>query len=136
LWIALPFGLLALFLLAFKRSGKWIGLTLILISGTLLFKFPEFKDRIFQKMGTTERFELWKANWNMFLDRPLTGVGFRKNHELSGPHLLEQYPEREHVLAVHAHILYIVLLGGLGIVGLLAWIFWIFSLIRILYYFL
>lgn len=63
------------------------------------------------------RFQLWRANWAMFLDHPLLGVGYGTNSD----HLPEYY-ERLGIadgFVSHAHSNYFQILAGVGGLGFL-----------------
>ncbi len=126
LWAALPFGIL-IWLLLFFRSWKVLVVAIVLgVAGAMLLKDLSFIQRRWHSTtGIKQRKEIWLANWEMFKERPILGVGFKKNHEMSGPKQLELYPEKNgDVFAGHAHSMPLDLLAGSGILGLLAWIIW------------
>ena len=132
LWAALPVGLLVWVCLYFRSwkslfAAAAIGLTVLFLVKDL----PFLKARWSSNTGINPRLELWQANWQMFKDRPLLGVGFRKNHELSGPKILEMVPGKGHAFAGHAHNMILDLLAGTGILGFIAFILWWWVYFRI-----
>ena len=128
LWIALPLGILIWILQALPR--RWIAVTLIgfAVIGLAVSRTPAFLERMKTPLGITSRMDLWEANWDFFKARPLNGVGWKKNHDLSGPYLLEKNPQLTSVFAGHAHNNVIDMLGGLGLFGLLTWLIWCASI--------
>jgi O-antigen ligase len=97
-----------------------------------LSQIPGIQRRLRDGMGIGERHELWLANWEFFKNRPLLGVGWRQNQELSGYYLMDKY-QQTHVFSGHAHNNLLDLLGGTGALGTLAWLAWSFWVIRILW---
>jgi O-antigen ligase len=135
LWIALPIGLIAWTVWTMRKKTKkaQIGIlfffVLILIG---LVQVPSLNNRIRDTMGISERQELWKANLKFFTERPITGVGWRYNQELSGYYLMEKLHTTE-VFAGHAHNNLLDMMGGTGALGALAWLLWCYWVIRILF---
>ena len=123
LWIALPIGILIGLLWGLPRK-MWpaFGLLCILALGTLSL-LPSVQRRIHVDMGIGPRVELWKANFEFFKRRPVTGVGWRHNQELSGYYLIEKNHSSD-VFSGHAHNNLIDMLGGTGLLGTLAWLVW------------
>jgi O-antigen ligase len=73
-------------------------------------------SRAFVSNDPFERLELWKAGLQMFLERPLFGVGLDNFRLLLGKHL----DITEWDTNIRANSLYIELLAGSGLAGLLA----------------
>tara|TARA_Y100000590_G_scaffold434459_1_gene552671 strand:+ start:2896 stop:4080 length:1185 start_codon:yes stop_codon:yes gene_type:complete len=124
LWISLPIGILAFLL--FRLHGKFrIGLIAVAILGIVgTASLPTVQKRMKDSLGVQERFDLWEANLFFFKQRPLTGAGFKKNHDLSGSYLFQKYPEKENVFSGHAHNNLLDFLGSMGIMGVIAFVFW------------
>jgi O-antigen ligase len=128
LWVALPIGILiwsAAFLPKTKsaRKKQFIALGAMVVLGALATQIPAVKSRLFTPLGLQTRADLWEANFEMFKDRPFTGVGLKHNQELSGFYLMEKYHSLD-VFSGHAHNNVLDLLGGTGIIGLLACSLW------------
>jgi O-antigen ligase len=128
LWVALPIGILiwgANFLPKDKKSRKkqLIALAALVVLAFLTIQIPSIHSRIFAPIGVQTRADLWEANYQMFLDRPLTGVGLKHNQELSGFYLMAKYHTTD-VFSGHAHNNVLDLLGGTGLIGLAACVFW------------
>jgi O-antigen ligase len=134
-WVALPIGILVWMLWALPppgKSGKKVRVFAvlgILIAGGLCSQIPEVKYRLTNQMGVHERQDLWEANWEMFKQRPLTGVGLKHNQELSGFYLMEKYHATD-VFSGHAHNNILDFLGGTGLIGLLAFLVWWFFIFK------
>ncbi len=74
-------------------------------------------------MGFATRVLLWRTNWELFLHRPLLGVGLRLNHPLAGQYLAAKHPEQSFFIG-HAHNNILDILAGTGLVGITVWLFW------------
>jgi len=122
LWISLPLGIIVWFVWnAPKRYYAFISLVLLVISAAA-FQLPAVKERINTKIGIGTRIELWKANFEFFKERPLTGVGWRKTQELSKHYFEQKNKGSKKSFYSHAHNNFIEMLSGTGIIGLLSWI--------------
>ena len=125
LWISIPIGL---FVWCFRMLKKFqiVGVGLLLFGMSLgLSQVPAIRDRIFSEMGTSERVELWKANWDFFLKRPVLGIGWRKSEGLMGHYFEEKYPrDWSQRFVGHAHNNLLEMLSGVGLVGTLLWMYW------------
>ena len=123
LWIALPLGLLVWVLWRLPKKWSLATIGVGIICGILLTQYPPIQKRIHDGLGVGTRQNLWSANWEFFEQRPLTGVGWRHNHELAGYYLMEKLQTND-VFSGHAHNNALDMLGGMGGLGLLAWIAW------------
>lgn len=132
LWGALPVGIGIWLVLGLPR--KW-GISLALVFVAILIgsiQLPAVKERIHHQFGISDRVNLWKANLEFFQQRPLFGVGWRSNQELSGYYLLEK-TKNETVFSGHAHNNFLEMLGGTGIIGTLLWLIWCLMIFWLLY---
>ncbi|MBI2711563.1 MAG: O-antigen ligase family protein [Bdellovibrio sp.] len=123
LWMALPIGILVWVI--WRLPKKWaIATVLVAVLGVIgATQYPPIAQRIHTSMGIGDRRTLWAANWEFFLSRPLTGVGWRHNHELSGFYLMEKMNTKD-VFAGHAHNNFLDVLGGMGLFGAISWLGW------------
>ncbi len=125
-WVATPVALLVWVLLRLRWRAALGVCALIALGLALTFQVPAVRSRLTNSMGTSERFELWRANLDFFKERPITGAGWRHNQELSGYYLMEKQ-RSEHVFSGHAHNVVLDLLGGTGLLGLWGWIVWMMA---------
>jgi O-antigen ligase len=132
LWIALPLGMLLWLGIQLPWKKFILVVSLLAALGWGVTRTETVQRRIDTVMGIRQRKELWDANWEFFRQRPLTGVGYGKNQELSGYYLLSIHPEKQSVFSGHAHNLYLEILAGMGILGVLAFLFWFGVLGRVL----
>ena len=127
LWVSLPVGLFLWILLHLPKSWGRRYLFPILVAFflaiVLLSQIPVIQKRLTNQMGIYPRQELWLAQIEFFKERPLTGVGWRHNHELSGFYLMEKNPGQR-VFSGHAHNNFLDVLGSLGLMGSLTWLAW------------
>jgi len=116
---------LALIIMAFFTNSQFawrLSTLLTLIFLGLFYTWPQFHDRIlfvfdFQKNYDGDRVALWKANWEMFLDHPLLGIGYGEYKTILRSYFdrLDMPPSQ---FASHAHNQYLHFLAGTGILGL------------------
>ncbi len=125
LWFALPIGLGHWILKKGSFKKVIFSLCALCFFTAFMLKMPLFEQRLKNHMGIEERVSLWKANLEFFKNRPIFGVGFLKNQELSGYYFQSKYPDRKDFFIGHAHNVYLEVLAGLGGFGFLAWLLWI-----------
>ncbi len=123
LWAALPVGLLVWVVLSLRRKWAVALSVIILLSVLVASQLPAVQLRFADKYGFSTREELWGANLVMLENRPVTGVGFLHNHELSGYYLMTRHPGAS-VFSGHAHNNLLDMLAGTGLLGAAAWVFW------------
>jgi len=107
-WLAILLGMAILFQKYFGRHltrKQWIASVVGMLFFLSVFsQTPLVKERIQRMMGVNERFLLWKANFDFFVHRPLTGIGWLKTQEMSKYYFKSIDPENyEHYFMGHAH---------------------------------
>jgi len=126
LWVALPISVLVWLLINLPKRAKVAVVVLFLIGAAGVSQLPQVKSRFqtwnFQDSLLT-RTDLWKANLEFLKERPILGVGWKHNQELSGYYLMEKY-KTQNVFSGHAHNNLLDMLGGTGILGALSWLAW------------
>ncbi len=123
LWIALPVGLFVWILLRLKGKRRvWVAL-IAMIAAFAFFQNSTIQLRFKDAMGVQTRFDLWQANLEFFKARPLTGVGWHHNLELSGFYLQEKTHSKD-VFSGHAHNNLLDVLSTLGLFGLFSILLW------------
>jgi O-antigen ligase len=124
-WLSLPIGVALLLARSLSKKQFVAALLSMGILLTALSFTPAMKERIRNNMGIQDRFLLWEANLDYFKNRPLTGIGWLKTQEMSGPYFKHKAPEhyRDYFWG-HAHSNFFEMLGGTGIIGLLAFLAW------------
>ncbi|MCX7978172.1 MAG: O-antigen ligase family protein [Bdellovibrionaceae bacterium] len=136
-WIGLAIGGLVGALLVSKRVaiGGLIGLVVFI--GLLWSLLPDFRQRVMFSMQPTqtydrERIALWQANWEIFKDHPLLGMGYEENSRRVG-----EYYERlglEGMKISHAHNQALHFLAGMGILGFLCYLTVVVAFLRMAYW--
>lgn len=132
IWLAVPLATLVLLLI---RRWTWAAMMTGLGGAgvvTLMQLWPALNDRVLQAFqgGDSERLWIWKANLQMWMERPLFGVGYNHNVQLL-PEFYRQIGAPEGLLVSHAHNEYLQILVGTGVAGLLAYAaFWGMALYR------
>lgn len=123
LWIALPLGGVVWALLQLPRPlALKLFLGLALLAGGIS-QVPAIHDRLTNKIGYGPREHLWDANRDLFLVRPMFGVGFRKNEKIGGNYMIQKW-RADKVFQGHAHNNLLEMLAGTGLVGTTFWIAW------------
>jgi O-antigen ligase len=123
LWVSLPIGIVAwMFFLLGRRAKIGAAIGILLVGGVLALQ-PAVQVRLMNRAGIMEREDLWRANWEFFKARPLTGAGWRHNIEISGYYLMDKYKSND-VFSGHAHNNLIDILGGTGGLGAIAFLLW------------
>lgn len=144
---ALAFGLLAFSVMTTYVRGAWLASLVawsivvylaaprltawLAASATGLFAlgvalFPQLRHRFVSLFdvgyaSNSDRLLLWKANWQMFLDHPIFGIGYQENERRSGEYLANMgYPN---AFTGHAHNNYLQMLSGTGLTGLATYLF-------------
>ena len=144
-------------LLMTQTRGSWIGyfvalpiylyvwnprrfalhfLGLIILTLAIGFSIKPLRERVAftakglegQETYDTERRALWKANWMMFKDHPILGVGFGENKAHLQPYF-DQMHLPENQFKSHAHNQYLQVLGGTGILGFITYLATLVSII-------
>lgn len=123
---ALPVGILVWLFLKLPQRGALVLAGVLLLGLGLATQLPSVQGRIHDpnfNYGLSTREDLWQANLQFLKERPLLGVGWKHNQELSGYYLMQKHPG-ESVFSGHAHNNFIDMLGGTGILGALSWLIW------------
>ena len=124
-WLAGLVG--GLFVIA-VRSKRLLAATvvgLVLFFNGLLFVHPNLRYRFTtisetQFQSNSDRMTIWGANWEIFKDYPILGVGYGENERLIG-----NYYDRLHIQGQlgHAHNTFMQFLAGTGIIGFSLYLF-------------
>jgi O-antigen ligase len=135
-WLVLLIGLAIVAQYFFgKRITKkqWIASTATISVALIAFSQTALvKERITNLMGVSERFWLWRVNFQYFLDRPILGIGWLKNQEMARYFFDEHDPQRIHgSFAGHAHSNFFEMLGGTGLIGFTAFLAWSWFTLRL-----
>lgn len=133
LWAALPVGLLIWALLALPKRWAAAAVLALVIGGVAAYQVPQIQKRVRDSMGVGTRQLLWKANLAFFEERPVFGVGFRENHELSRHYFVANFPRGDRFFTGHAHNNALDMLGGTGFFGFSAWLLWSLSIFVLLW---
>lgn len=132
LWIALA---LAIVVMAGAVSRKFFMRTatalLIFVAAIYLFS-PQIRARVDKLVhldnSNSQRIQIWKANWAMFQDKPLLGVGYEQNSSFVQEYNVRLFGKEGFV--GHAHNHFIQILAGTGVFGFAfflifcGWFFW------------
>ncbi len=132
LWVALPAAALVWVWLSLPRKVSISVTIAVAIAMAAASRHPVIQQRYADGYGLMTRMELWKANLEFLKQRPLFGVGWRHNNELSGYYLMDLTRSPD-VFSGHAHNNVLDFLAGTGGVGTLAWFAWCVGVLALLY---
>jgi O-antigen ligase len=109
-----------------RRGMKLIGVFVLLIV-LLSALFAPIRERIYtiykeppKAKSVSQRYELWNANWEMFKDSPILGVGYDLNSYHTKEYNLRLYGKEGFIGNAHNNFLQV--LAGGGLVGFLLWL--------------
>jgi O-antigen ligase len=133
-WIGLIIAMFAVILAALKRKALVplvalaLGLAIIIgVNDSVSARF--LKSFNFATKSYSVRFDLWRANWELFKDHPLFGVGYGQSKLY-----VKEYYDRlgiEPELVSHAHNIYVQMLSTTGVIGFLCFLTISFAFLRI-----
>jgi O-antigen ligase len=132
-WAGIFVGLVAIGFILNRRWGLVILMASIIagLSGFLLI--PSVQERALQFLSSSsydsERLWIWKANWQIFLDHPLFGIGYGEN-TLALQSYYDKIGAPSGLIISHSHNQYLHILAGLGLFGLAAYLWMMISLFR------
>lgn len=124
-WIAFFIATITITFLLDRKKAGLVFVFSLLVAGPMMFE-PTIQQRalsIFDlknQASNTERISLWKANFEMFKDHPILGVGLEKSRSQLG-----EYYKRLNItdgFDGHAHNDLLNTLSGVGLPGTIAWI--------------
>lgn len=136
-WLAFGVGLLTLAFFLRKHMSKTqmalVSLAFLIPVMGLVFTDGGY-DRILKLINfqsdpaVNERFGLWKAYWQMFIENPIFGVGYGQGAEL----LTETYQKlgMTQTFVSHAHNDYVQSLAETGLIGTFAFVFLLFFALK------
>jgi O-antigen ligase len=136
-WIALVITTLIIAAMVGKRWFRAFAfVTVLTISGAYTLS-PVIHDRVLSLFdmsftSNADRVNLWKANWAMFKDHPILGIGYSENEDHAGEYL--QKLGLPTTFTGHAHNNFLQFLSGTGIVGFSLFIFFSLYYLRLSLY--
>jgi hypothetical protein len=125
-WVALPLGLGVWIFRYFDRRKAAAFVGAMALAGLIAIpQVPQLRNRLSSDMGTSDRFELWRANIAFFEARPWTGIGWKKAEGLTTAYYEEVYGgDASRRFVGHAHNNFLDVLSGTGLIGAFTWIAW------------
>lgn len=127
-WIGVFVGFIVMGFLFHRKWGLRILFGLLALGLAAFFLVPAIQERALQFMSSSsydsERVWIWKANWQMFLDHPIFGVGYGENTQAL-PQYYKKISAPEGLIVSHSHNQFLNILSGLGILGFLSYL-WVF----------
>ena len=121
-WVSLFGALVVMAFLAKKKLAYTIIAVTLVVVPTLIATVPAFHTKIVGAVDKSnlDRVKLWRANWLMFTENPVLGVGHRRNEKV-----VKEYYEKLDItdgIVGHAHNTYLQILSGMGLAGFIAYI--------------
>jgi hypothetical protein len=125
-WLALAVAVPIMAFFFRKRVGALILVVMMLSYFGLRSAWPNFAHRVDQALNweqnyDSERVAIWKANWAMFLDYPVVGVGYGENKMMAASYY-EKLGLPETTISSHAHNQYLHFMSGTGTLGILVYL--------------
>lgn len=133
IWLACVVAVFCTLVLSKNRSLFKATIVGVILGGIAFATVPNLQDRIAttaqQKVnGDNQRKVLYRANWLIFKDHPIVGIGYSYNRIK-----LREYYDRLGVPAGffegHAHNQYVQWLSGTGILGLACYLWFVFLML-------
>jgi O-antigen ligase len=125
MWGAVALAFLIMTFIFSRRLGVLFLFLGVLSFGAMYEFWPSFQGRMDQSFSSTgydsERVWIWKANWAIFRDHPILGVGYAENEKLM-PEYFQKIGAPSDTLVSHAHNQYLHFLAGTGALGLLMYL--------------
>lgn len=119
---------LLILLLAFLKKPRWgmIATVAVLLVGAGIWTSSESLRKRFEYglAGIKERTVMWQAARDMYLDHPLTGVGFSRTGEISPYYKKKNVYDDTTDFTSHAHNNLLDQFASTGSLGMLAWLAW------------
>ena len=85
---------------------------------------PVISTRVRDSFSFTTRADLWRANFEFFVRRPFTGIGWHHNLQMSAAYFMVN-GYKAGTFVGHAHNLYLEIIASTGLFGLGGFIVWI-----------
>lgn len=125
-WVAMAIAWLIMAFIAAPRLAGALAAAGAMATAALVGVFPSFRERLLTLVNpayasNSERWFLWKANWEMFKDYPILGIGYSENENRA-----KEYVTRlgnPDAFTGHAHNNYLQFLAGTGLTGFIAYMF-------------
>jgi O-antigen ligase len=124
-WISLAAAVIVMTFLFNRRMAYGLVATMVVVFLVAFKTVPVFSERVRETIqgGEIERIWIWKANFEMFKDHPIVGIGYGDNVEaLQGYYKKMGTPEFVmEAKSGHAHNQYLQMLSGTGLLGFLVY---------------
>ena len=127
LWIAMVVGVTLITFFKKRKQTLWtigtvalIGVVTFAASDNVRTRFDSFLDFSAKNESNYYRVQLWRANFELFLERPVMGAGFRQN----ATHVQRIFDKLniDSDFVSHAHNNLLSVLGGTGLVGFILYL--------------
>jgi len=126
-WVGTGVALLAMSFLYNWRVGLWALAAVVAVVGVAAFASPAVHERLITISQSTpdqsvaQRYDLWRANWEMFKDHPWFGIGYGYNYYFTPEYNLRIFGHPAFVAQAHNNFLQVI--AGCGIIGFFCWLY-------------
>ncbi len=122
-WAATPIACFFILMVLFSNRARILSLVALVLTAGGAYQIPIIYTRLHFETGVSERFELWKMSFQLFKDRPFTGVGWLQVQHASEFYFKGLFPETYHQkFWGHAHNIFFEMLAGTGLIGFISWL--------------
>jgi len=117
-----------------KKGLLYVPVAILLVTMVWVATPQAYKERYLsvEARAKDDSYQLrlitWSAGWQMFKDRPITGIGMGEFGTANG---VKYWPDRSHPHWYNAHSLYLQTIAELGIVGAIAFLAFLFQLFKL-----
>lgn len=130
-WVAIPVCLVVSVYYLRGRKAAFTALVLgVLALSAVYFSSHSLRERFERSFVTSQevsyapRLRLWHAQWEMFKEHPLLGMGWNTNERRAKDYVDRLYPNVEKNFYGHAHSMLLQILATTGVIGFAAFL-WI-----------
>lgn len=140
-WLAFGLAFAVMIMVQKNNRMRLAGLSVGILGLLIVFLVPSINEMISHRFSTAlnfqsttylERFELWRANFEMFKDHPIFGIGYGQNYRFL-PEYYEQTNAHYRFIS-HAHNNVMQVMGGTGTIGLALYLTLCFYFLRLSYH--
>lgn len=117
-----------------KKGLMYVPVAVLLVAMVWIATPQAYKERVLSVEDRAKddsyqlRLTTWSAGWQMFKDRPLTGIGMGEFGIANG---IKYWPDRAHRHWYNAHSLYLQTISELGILGAIGFLAFLYQVFRL-----
>lgn len=136
-WMGLSAAIIAMLFIYRKKFGVLVTAVGLVAALLLYGTSTTFKTRVDQALNPSqsydsERYNLWRTNWEIFTDHPVFGIGHGDYKDYLPSYFAKLGISADHFQS-HAHNQYLHFLSNTGLVGFMFYMTFIFGLLLLTY---